>query len=87
MSGEFRELARRLRRLEEGVKAQNVPQLAHSSVEDGAIEVCGGDLVTREKFAGDFVLHVEFMTPAMPHANGQAKGNSGVFGQSRYLLV
>ena len=38
MSGEFRELARRLRRLEEGVKAQNVPQLAHSSVEDGAIE-------------------------------------------------
>ena len=38
MSGEFRELARRLRRLEEGVKAQNMPQLAHSSVEDGAIE-------------------------------------------------
>ena len=38
MSEAFRELARRLRRLEEGVKAQNVPQLAHSSVEDGAIE-------------------------------------------------
>lgn len=38
MSDGYKELGRRLRRLEEGVKAQNQPQLAHSSVEDGAIE-------------------------------------------------
>jgi hypothetical protein len=48
-------------------------------LDDGVLEVGAGDLVTKEKFAGDFVLHVEFMTPFMPNATGQAKGNSGVF--------
>ncbi len=32
----------------------------------------------------DYVLHVEFRTPFMPHARGQARGNSGVYHQGRY---
>lgn len=33
---------------------------------------------------GDFLLHVEFQTPTMPAARGQARGNSGVYVQGRY---
>jgi hypothetical protein len=56
-------------------------------VADGAMTVTagGGDIVTRERFA-DFLLHLEFMTPDMPDATGQAKGNSGVFLQGRYEI-
>lgn len=52
---------------------------------EGAAEVVPGtsDLVTRENF-GDGLYHVEFMTPAMPTATGQARGNSGVYLQGRY---
>lgn len=51
---------------------------------DGAMEVAGtGDLVTKEKL-GSGLYHVEFMTPAMPEASGQGRGNSGVYLQSRY---
>ena len=32
----------------------------------------------------DFCLHVEFKTPLMPEARGQARGNSGVYLQGRY---
>ena len=32
----------------------------------------------------NFTLHVEFMTPYMPEARGQGRGNSGVYLQSRY---
>jgi len=42
-----------------------------------------GDLVSREGF-GDSLVHVEFMTPSMPDAQGQARGNSGVYLQGRY---
>ncbi|MBX3439092.1 MAG: DUF1080 domain-containing protein [Planctomycetaceae bacterium] len=38
---------------------------------------------TKEKF-GDHTLHVEFRTPFMPNSRGQARGNSGVYVQSRY---
>jgi hypothetical protein len=38
---------------------------------------------TRRKFH-DFHLHVEFRTPFMPDARGQARGNSGVYIQGRY---
>ena len=38
---------------------------------------------TRQKF-GDHHLHIEFRTPFMPTARGQARGNSGVYLQGRY---
>jgi hypothetical protein len=38
---------------------------------------------TKEKF-GDHQLHIEFRTPFMPKSFGQARGNSGVYVQSRY---
>lgn len=51
---------------------------------DGAAEVNGGDIETKDKF-GDFTLHVEYMIPHEPeHAKGQHRGNSGVYLQGRY---
>jgi len=51
----------------------------------GAMEVVKGtgSIVTKKKFT-DFKLHVEFRTPFMPEARGQARGNSGVYLQERY---
>lgn len=42
-----------------------------------------GDVVSKESF-GDFSLHLEFRTPFMPEARGQARGNSGIYLQNRY---
>jgi hypothetical protein len=39
--------------------------------------------LTKQKFT-DFRLHIEFRTPFMPEARGQARGNSGVYLQGRY---
>ncbi len=52
---------------------------------EGALEVVAGagDLVTREAL-GDGLYHVEFLTPSMPEATGQARGNSGLYLQGRY---
>jgi hypothetical protein len=52
-------------------------------VDDNAMEVHGGDIVTKDKYQ-DFQLHVEFMTPNMPDKKGQARGNSGIYIQDRY---
>ncbi len=41
--------------------------------------------VSKKKF-GDHSFHIEFRTPFMPAAKGQARGNSGVYIQSRYEL-
>lgn len=41
------------------------------------------DTSSKEKF-GDHSLHIEFRTPFRPEARGQARGNSGVYVQSRY---
>jgi len=52
---------------------------------NGAMEVLpgSGSLVTRKKFA-NYKLHIEFRSPFMPNARGQARGNSGVYNQGRY---
>ncbi|MBS0209141.1 MAG: DUF1080 domain-containing protein [Planctomycetes bacterium] len=38
---------------------------------------------SKQKF-NDHTLHIEFRTPFMPKSRGQARGNSGVYIQSRY---
>ncbi|HUQ70559.1 MAG TPA: DUF1080 domain-containing protein, partial [Planctomycetaceae bacterium] len=38
---------------------------------------------TKEKF-DSFTLHLEFRTPFMPYAGGQARGNSGMYLQDQY---
>ena len=50
----------------------------------GAMQVKGNDIITKQKFAGKFKLHVEFRVPYMPKAAGQGRGNSGVYLQGRY---
>lgn len=57
------------------------------AVEEGVMAVVPrtGDIMTTEQFTDHF-LHLEFMTPDMPEATGQAKGNSGVFLQGRYEI-
>lgn len=52
-------------------------------LEDGSMEVRGGDIVTRRTF-GDQQLHLEFKLPYMPYARGQGRANSGVYLQGRY---
>lgn len=42
-----------------------------------------GSIVTKQPYR-DFMLHVEFKTPDMPQAQGQGRGNSGVYLQKRY---
>jgi hypothetical protein len=53
-------------------------------LEGGIGEVHGGDIITKQKFDGDFKLHVEFRVPFLPKAKGQNRGNSGVYVQGRY---
>ncbi len=43
------------------------------------------DCESKETF-GDHSLHLEFRTPFKPSARGQARGNSGVYLQSRYEM-
>lgn len=50
---------------------------------DGSMQVCGSSFRTREEF-GSGHYHIEFMTPYMPTAREQARGNSGVYIFGRY---
>lgn len=54
---------------------------------DGAMEGFKGhgDIITKQKFDGQFKLHVEFRIPYEPDLKqGQGRGNSGVYVQGRY---
>ena len=44
-----------------------------------------GNIYTKQKF-GSAQIHVEFATPDMPDAHGQARANSGVYLQGRYEI-
>ncbi|MDG2385384.1 MAG: DUF1080 domain-containing protein [Pirellulaceae bacterium] len=52
----------------------------NARVENGLLQI-GTELIPRFR---DFLFHIEFMVPYMPHAKGQGRGNSGVYLQSRY---
>ncbi|MFK4694278.1 family 16 glycoside hydrolase [Streptomyces pristinaespiralis] len=53
---------------------------------DGAMEVCCGDIRTKQAF-GDFKLHTEFWLPVLPpDVTGQDRANSGVYLQDRYEI-
>lgn len=48
-------------------------------------KLLAADCSSKKKF-GDHFFHIEFRTPFRPLARGQARGNSGVYLQSRYEL-
>ncbi len=50
---------------------------------EGTMVAGGGDIHAKDKYA-NYLLHVEFRTPLMPEAQGQARGNSGVYLQNKY---
>ncbi len=54
----------------------NVKQWTGMKIEDNHLLGVGGR--TKKKFR-DFTLHLEFRTPFMPYATGQARGNSGMY--------
>jgi len=56
------------------------------TVKDGVATVNGtGYIHTKQEF-GDCQLHLEWATPAEVKGDGQGRGNSGVFMQSRYEI-
>jgi hypothetical protein len=55
------------------------------TIRDNVMQVLpgSGSILTKQKF-NDYHLHLEFRSPFMPEATGQARGNSGVYNQGRY---
>src|SRR5262245_46165948 len=70
--------------LDTWVKTDGKTPASWQLVDGGAVQVKGGGIMTRQAFDGHFKLHLEFRVPYMPKANGQARGNSGVYLQGRY---
>jgi hypothetical protein len=54
-------------------------------MEDGALVVTAGDLVTKQSF-GDCQLHLEWQAPDPPRGKKFDRGNSGVFFMQRYEI-
>ena len=54
-------------------------------VQDGYMEVRGGDIQTKREF-GDFQLHLELWLPLLAEAKGQARANSGIYLQGAYEI-
>lgn len=59
----------------------NVDAWVNGKLEEG--DLLGVGTKTKEKFQ-DFTLHLEFRTPFMPYARGQARGNSGMYLLDQY---
>jgi hypothetical protein len=53
-------------------------------VENGVVTVRGTNQMFTKQAFGDCQLHLEWASPNPPKGKGQARGNSGVFLQSRY---
>lgn len=60
---------------------QQTDELKGAKLTDDKLLLAG---VLTKMPVGDFRLHLEFRTPFMPYAKGQARGNSGVYIQQRY---
>ncbi len=52
-----------------------------SVLEDGFLRQ---GIISKQKFGGDFKVHIEFKLPFEPERQGQARGNSGIYLQGRY---
>ncbi len=70
--------------LDNWIKSDGKTPAAWKLVEGGAMQVQGGNIMTKDKFDGSFLLHVEFRVPYEPKSKGQGRGNSGVYVQGRY---
>lgn len=53
------------------------------NIVDGEMRIGGNTYTTKQEF-GSAQIHVEFVSPYMPDASGQARGNSGVYVAGRY---
>lgn len=55
-------------------------------VKHGVVTVSGTNQMFTKQAFGDCQLHVEWASPNPPKGKGQARGNSGIFLQSRYEI-
>jgi hypothetical protein len=66
-------------------KSQSGGEAKWKILGDGAAEVAGGSIMTKEEF-GDCQLHVEWASPSVVKGDSQGRGNSGVYLQGRYEI-